>query len=614
MKLKNRLLGYVLLLLIPIFPQLNSTSNVYLQFSELRGMEDASGNTQLFYRIYSYQTGVDFYNTSRDIYRMDVAKKRDTIFLANSGYYNFHEMMDFGWLVNAYQFWKNDYSKYIYSWVVYGSDLGGDISRFDSRSCRNYAGGYPQKIFISNQNDSLLYDDVCGKSTDGGWNWFADTLIKGIIVGLSPVNDSVLFFRDYNHFLCKTLNGGFTSHIVDTSKSWNGPFIFSDDGEHVFTVDHIGSGAYRLRISSIAGELGSWSTLYSSDNQIFISLDDTNKKLYAASGKNIMVYDYAGNLTSENYYAKKTITGLYKKPGTDKLYIETLYEINEVTPDTVKLLKRLPVGLDLNLWYPLAIGNKWIYDHSDNLASSYKIIVSVIGDTLMPNGLKYFKVKREGSTEISFSYQRYDTLSGKIRAYQYSYESILYKTYLDVGDTLWTEYSVPLILESEGNSTSYGYTSSERSFSSLYVFGNDIHYKMKKGLGVIEHKTMAELCGGDSDKLLACTINGKVYGDTTLLGVQSDKTVLPTDYALYQNYPNPFNPSTRIAYTLPIAGNIKLNIHSITGALVATVVNEYQTAGIHSVEFNAKGLASGIYVYKLNAGSFVQNKKMIVLK
>ena len=94
---------------------------------------------------------------------------------------------------------------------------------------------------------------------------------------------------------------------------------------------------------------------------------------------------------------------------------------------------------------------------------------------------------------------------------------------------------------------------------------------------------------------------------------------LPVSYDLIQNYPNPFNPETELAYQLPSGGHVSLNIYNITGQLVRTLVDEYKPAGYHQVVWdskNSKGtaVASGTYLYRLDAGDYSGTKKMILLK
>jgi hypothetical protein len=88
----------------------------------------------------------------------------------------------------------------------------------------------------------------------------------------------------------------------------------------------------------------------------------------------------------------------------------------------------------------------------------------------------------------------------------------------------------------------------------------------------------------------------------------------PEAFALIQNYPNPFNPSTRIQYSLEKAGPVSLKVYNVLGAEVATLVNGPQEAGSYTVPFTAQGLASGVYFYRLESGSFVSTKKLILMK
>jgi hypothetical protein len=92
----------------------------------------------------------------------------------------------------------------------------------------------------------------------------------------------------------------------------------------------------------------------------------------------------------------------------------------------------------------------------------------------------------------------------------------------------------------------------------------------------------------------------------------------PTKFSLEQNYPNPFNPSTNIGFLIYDGGFVSLKVFDILGNEVATLVDEYKSAGEYKVKFNTssgiRDLVSGIYFYQLRAGSFVQSKKMILLR
>jgi len=98
----------------------------------------------------------------------------------------------------------------------------------------------------------------------------------------------------------------------------------------------------------------------------------------------------------------------------------------------------------------------------------------------------------------------------------------------------------------------------------------------------------------------------------------------PIKYSLEQNYPNPFNPKTVIGYQLPVSGNVSLKVYDVLGNEAAILIEGYNEAGKHKVDFDATGLNSGVYFYKLivsdlqgkdgKAGEFVETKKMILLK
>ncbi len=86
-------------------------------------------------------------------------------------------------------------------------------------------------------------------------------------------------------------------------------------------------------------------------------------------------------------------------------------------------------------------------------------------------------------------------------------------------------------------------------------------------------------------------------------------------FELFENYPNPFNPSTAISYQLSAVSDVQLSVFNVLGQKVRTLVNERQAAGNHSVIFNASGLASGVYVYKLSTeNGLIQTRRMILMR
>jgi len=94
----------------------------------------------------------------------------------------------------------------------------------------------------------------------------------------------------------------------------------------------------------------------------------------------------------------------------------------------------------------------------------------------------------------------------------------------------------------------------------------------------------------------------------------AQETSIPTDYVVYQNYPNPFNPTTMIRFALPKSSHVKLTIYDALGQEVQTLINDQLVAGTHNIEWTAKNMASGIYLYRIEAGNFVKVNKMLLVK
>jgi len=94
----------------------------------------------------------------------------------------------------------------------------------------------------------------------------------------------------------------------------------------------------------------------------------------------------------------------------------------------------------------------------------------------------------------------------------------------------------------------------------------------------------------------------------------NDEKLMADKFELMQNFPNPFNPSTNIKFRISDHGFVTLKVFNILGDEVASLVNEEKSAGAYNINFDATGLSSGLYLYKLQSGSFVETKKMILIK
>jgi hypothetical protein len=141
-----------------------------------------------------------------------------------------------------------------------------------------------------------------------------------------------------------------------------------------------------------------------------------------------------------------------------------------------------------------------------------------------------------------------------------------------------------------------------------------LNYLEENGFwGVYDADNQTRWANGELNNLL-------VLPEKELTNVEADNNV-PTEFELAQNYPNPFNPSTKIKYTIPASLNpseggklVQLKVYDILGNEVATLVNELQQVGQHEVVFDAAGLASGIYIYRIQTAAYINTRKMILLR
>jgi hypothetical protein len=104
------------------------------------------------------------------------------------------------------------------------------------------------------------------------------------------------------------------------------------------------------------------------------------------------------------------------------------------------------------------------------------------------------------------------------------------------------------------------------------------------------------------------------YNVSGISAIDSKSMTPVADYSLAQNYPNPFNPTTNIKFRLPETSEVVIDVFNLLGQRIETVINRRMPAGTHIIQFDGSNLASGVYLYRINAGPFQQVKKMLLVK
>ena len=277
-------------------------------------------------------------------------------------------------------------------------------------------------------------------------------------------------------------------------------------------------------------------------------------------------------------------------------------------------------------YYPLAIGNKWIYDEVTYVQDPYPnyyhsiLVKEVFGDTIAANSKHYFKVNDETIWETSVL-ERVDTTDGKVYRYYEDpalpdNEYVAYDLLAEVGDTISSfrmGFNTVLFttMYAEATFEKWGQTKPKKVFEE-YTLHPPI-FSITQGFGVDSIYFYFDF-GDTWITLKGCIIDGVIYGDTTIVDVEDEGEPIVNEFRLEQNYPNPFNPKTNIQYAISNRQFVTIKVYDILGNEIAILVDEEKPAGEYEVEFNASSLPSGVYVYQLKAGSFIQTKKMILLK
>jgi len=148
-------------------------------------------------------------------------------------------------------------------------------------------------------------------------------------------------------------------------------------------------------------------------------------------------------------------------------------------------------------------------------------------------------------------------------------------------------------------------------------------YKIKKSVdngqtwtdhtGELNNQLVYNLKFASDSRVLAATQSG-VYRSSSQTLINISGNNLPDKFLLKQNYPNPFNPNTKINFSVPVNSLVTLKIYDVLGKEVMTLINEQKPAGNYAAEFNGANLSSGIYFFRMEAGEFIDVKRMMMIK
>jgi hypothetical protein len=266
-------------------------------------------------------------------------------------------------------------------------------------------------------------------------------------------------------------------------------------------------------------------------------------------------------------------------------------------------------------YFPLSVGNKWFFSYGLDNRIHYKLEIEK--DTVLSDGYSYAKVNKYFTNNDSvftlytngFSYLR----NADSAIIEYPHYTIL-KYKMNVGDSAITcgkdsnKLKMSSVLTGVDRVSIFG----KDLFTYTFSFTQYDYYSFSDSIGF---NTLWATTWNNwiPEYLLGCVIDGRVYGKAILTEV-TNKVQSIHKYVLDQNYPNPFNPLTTISFYLSSKTFVSLKVYDLIGREISTLVYNEMSAGNHLEQWNASNKSSGVYFYRLQAGSFTDTKRLILLR
>lgn len=265
--------------------------------------------------------------------------------------------------------------------------------------------------------------------------------------------------------------------------------------------------------------------------------------------------------------------------------------------------------------YPLEIGNTWIYNDYPGTVK-----FTIVDDSVLVDSFYYYHIiiQQNGLSQYASRYSRREDDFYIAKMYipgNDGDQEIYYREGAYVGEVWYQTYD-PVSYTEVLDSLIYNVFGQIMVVRRLEVNSyNNLVRNFEFFTEEIGMIASSDFWGTPTRLILGCVVDKVVYGDTSFyitVGIDNNEPV--NEYRLYQNYPNPFNPTTTIEFKLPQNSMVTLRVFDVLGNEVAVLVNDELTAGMHSVEFNAESLPSGIYIYVIKNRFFMGAKKMTLLK
>ena len=604
--------------------------------TKMIGLNDSLGNTHLFYELTKYYVDETKDSVIYKLVHYDVnLGTHKTIF---DGYYR-KSLIDLSPIdirskkLADITFINNDPHNYVLL-INYVEGKAWSVIKFNNETEILVTTASSSRIFSSSQFSNKIFVSSGGKtliSIDGGITWptegaeDSENILDYSIVGISPFSEDI-FGVDKTGKLLKTFDGGNSTIIVNNDPIWkeNTEIEFDLDRKSLYAQikhprqdDYYYDYEYYYSLKSDDnGNPFTWNIELESYDKILIANNNSDSTDYFNAYLDGGIYDegmysvLSSKSGSKIYQSDRIINGIFSS-SKNELFIAHPNKIVSVnTGNLPVIIDRYIINQKENLEFlPLKVGNSWTYEVQGqsydifNPDAYHYYVKSEIVGTETIGGEKFYVFNRSVFFDDLIRIDSAEALLVGENGNHFNFTSTEYeKVFLEWG--LFSRF------EKVSIDTIFSKRQIVKEYSDLSLSSGD--WKFAKGIGLVYHFFTYDFGEGTAE-LKGAVINGKLYGDTTVVSVEYDD-IKPTEFYLSQNYPNPFNPTTSIEYAVPSSEYVTLRVYDILGNEVATLVNEQKSAGVYSVTFKAENLPSGVYIYQLRRENYNTTKKMLLLK
>lgn len=433
------------------------------------------------------------------------------------------------------------------------------------------------------------------KTTDGGDNWNLNYQDNIHYCSVQFMDDNVGFAvgNEYpeNLYLAKTIDGGL---------NWNKTLVALEDGNPIIKMVNATTGfivaEYSSNIYKTTDGGDNWNIVFNDSTSSYpvwdISFSDELNGFAGYISNKILITSDGGNTWSKKFIPLTFVSNIQTienhcwVSGFGVGYNAIIYS-DDFGDTWTPIFEEDSLGFEDIFFSDL--NNGWLCSHSFVSApiyngSIYKIESDWLSHIVIPSTPQQIYPANNSNFEQTTVDFEWEKLNYSLTRFQVSTDSLFNSFYVLVnpvnGDTTFSGNN--LFIE---NIKSIG-----------FPFDQKYYWRVR-----------SENLNGVSDW-------SETWSFTTSSLTNVEEINSPVRFSLSQNYPNPFNPSTKISWQSSVTSHQTLKLYDVLGNEVATLVDEYRNAGSFEIEFDASELSSGIYFYKLTAGSFVETKKMILLR